>query len=88
MALAYVQAPIADRLERLGMNRTVAALLIVAVVVSRCRAAAAVHSAAAAAGHRRLISNIPGYVTRVQRVIVDPNLPWLSWLGAASRTRR
>ena len=33
LALAYVQAPLADRLERLGMNRTLAALLIVAVVV-------------------------------------------------------
>jgi predicted PurR-regulated permease PerM len=33
VALAYVQAPLADRLERLGMNRTVAALLIVVTVV-------------------------------------------------------
>ena len=33
IALAYVQAPLADRLERLGLNRTLAALLIVSVVV-------------------------------------------------------
>ena len=33
VALAYVQVPLADRLERLGMNRTVAALLIVVTVV-------------------------------------------------------
>jgi len=33
MALAYVQAPIADRMERLGINRTVAALLMVSLVV-------------------------------------------------------
>jgi len=34
IALAYIQAPFADRLERLGMNRTLAALLIVTVVVA------------------------------------------------------
>ena len=32
-ALAYLQAPLADRLERMGMNRTIAALLIVVVVM-------------------------------------------------------
>ena len=32
-ALAYLQAPLADRLERLGMSRTLAALLIVTVVM-------------------------------------------------------
>src|SRR5258708_40101635 len=31
IALAYVQAPLADRLERLGMNRTLVGLLIVTV---------------------------------------------------------
>src|SRR5437016_9556844 len=33
IALAYVLAPLADRAERLGMNRTLAALLIVGVLV-------------------------------------------------------
>ncbi len=33
IALAYVHAPLADRAERLGMNRTLAALLIVGVLV-------------------------------------------------------
>ena len=33
IALAYLQAPLADRLERLGMSRTLAALLIVTVVM-------------------------------------------------------
>ena len=32
-ALAYLQVPLADRLERLGVNRTIAALLIVVVVM-------------------------------------------------------
>src|SRR5712671_7234019 len=33
LALAYLQAPLADRLERIGMNRTIAALLIVTCIV-------------------------------------------------------
>ena len=33
IALAYVLAPLADRVERLGMNRTVAALIVVSVLV-------------------------------------------------------
>ena len=32
-ALAYLQAPLADRMERWGINRTVASLLIVAMVM-------------------------------------------------------
>ena len=33
IALAYVLAPLADRAERLGVNRTIAALLIVGLLV-------------------------------------------------------
>jgi predicted PurR-regulated permease PerM len=29
-----------------------------------------------------LISNIPGYVKRVKELVVDPNFPWLNWLGS------
>src|SRR5262249_50102026 len=30
-----------------------------------------------------LISHIPGYFNRIKQLIVDSNLPWLNWLGAA-----
>jgi predicted PurR-regulated permease PerM len=30
-----------------------------------------------------LISHIPGYFNRIKELIVDSNLPWLNWLGAA-----
>jgi predicted PurR-regulated permease PerM len=33
IALAYVLAPLANRVERLGVNRTIAALLIVGLLV-------------------------------------------------------
>ena len=38
IALAYVLAPLADRVERLGVNRTIAALLIVSLLVEIGRA--------------------------------------------------
>ena len=34
IALAYIQAPLADRVERFGVNRTVATLLIVTVLMA------------------------------------------------------
>jgi predicted PurR-regulated permease PerM len=30
-----------------------------------------------------LISHIPGYFKRIKELIVDPNFPWLNWLGSA-----
>src|SRR6516165_2427890 len=30
-----------------------------------------------------LIAHIPGYFKRIKELIVDPNFPWLNWLGSA-----
>ncbi len=84
IALAYIAAPLADRLERLGMNRTLAALLIIVVVVLAILAVALlvvpilVHQAIA------LIADLPAYVTRVRDLLTDPNHPLLNWLGSDS----
>src|SRR5437868_13616385 len=81
LALAYVQAPLADRLERLGLNRTLAALLIVAVVVLALLAIALIVVPLVGQQSMALLSNIPGYVARVRELIVDPDRPWLNWIG-------
>jgi predicted PurR-regulated permease PerM len=81
LALAYVQAPLADRLERLGLNRTVAALLIVATVVLALLALAFVVVPLVVQQSLALASNIPGYVSRIRELIADPNRPWLHWLA-------
>jgi predicted PurR-regulated permease PerM len=81
IALAYVLAPNADRLERLGLNRTIAALLIVGIVVLTLIAIVVllvpllVHQGSA------FISNIPGYLKRVHEIITSPDFPLLNWLG-------
>jgi predicted PurR-regulated permease PerM len=81
LALAYVQAPLADRLERLGLNRTIAALLIVATVVLVLLALALIVVPLAVQQSLALAFNIPGYVTRIRELIADPERPWLHWLA-------
>jgi predicted PurR-regulated permease PerM len=83
IALAYVLAPLADRVERLGMNRTVAALLIVSVLVVALIALMLLLVPLLLQQGVALISHIPGYFDRIKELIVDSNLPWLNWLGAA-----
>ena len=75
IALAYVQAPLADRMEQLGVNRTIAALLIVSVLVLSLIAAVVLIVPLLLHQGSALISNIPGYFKRVQEMIVDPEFP-------------
>jgi len=83
IALAYVLAPVADRVERFGMNRTVAALLVVTVLVVALIALILLLVPLLLQQGAALISHIPGYFKRIKELIVDPNFPWLNWLGAA-----
>jgi predicted PurR-regulated permease PerM len=87
IALAYVLAPLADRLERRGINRTVAALLIVGVIVVTLIATVLLAVPLLLHQGSALISNIPGYFKRVQELLVDPNLPWLHWLGGGDNNK-
>jgi predicted PurR-regulated permease PerM len=81
LALAYVQAPLADRLERLGLNRTIAALVIVATVVLALLAIAFFVVPLVVQQTLALASEIPGYVTRIRDLMADPNRPWLHWFA-------
>src|SRR5438309_9827208 len=66
LALAYLQAPLADRLERLGLNRTVAALLIVTVVVLGILAAVLLLVPLLVQQGLALAGDLPGYFTRLR----------------------
>ena len=83
IALAYVLAPLANRVERLGVNRTVAALLIVGLLVVTLIALVVLLVPLLLQQGVALISHIPGYFKRIKELIVDSNLPWLNWLDAA-----
>jgi predicted PurR-regulated permease PerM len=82
-ALAYLVNPLTNRLERSGVNRALAALLMVGLVVVAFVVLALLIVPAMAEQLSALISNIPGYVTRLQRLLADQNLPWLRRLIAS-----
>jgi predicted PurR-regulated permease PerM len=89
LVLAYLQTPLADRLERLGVNRTLAALLIVGVVVLTFILLALLLLPILAGQTAALIAGIPAYVTRLQTLLSDSGSPWLRQLfneGAAGKT--
>jgi len=89
LVLAYLQTPLADRLERLGMNRTLAALLIVGVVVMIFILLALLLVPILAGQTAALIAGIPTYVARLQALLSESGSPWLRQLlneGAAGKT--
>jgi predicted PurR-regulated permease PerM len=77
LALAYLQTPVADRLERLGMNRTLAALMIVGLAVLTLILLALLLLPILSEQAVALIAAIPAYVARVQALLSDPGPPWL-----------
>src|SRR6195256_4566751 len=76
LALAYLQTPLADRLERLGMNRTLAALMIVSAVVLTIILLALLLLPILSEQSAALIAGIPTYVAGVQALLAAPGPPW------------
>ncbi|MPZ58555.1 MAG: AI-2E family transporter [Rhizobiales bacterium] len=82
MALAYLFAPVANRLERYGMPRMVAACLIIGVFVLAFVVLALVFAPIIGGQLASFIQNVPGYVQRLQTLLADSNSPWLRRIGA------
>ena len=78
IALAYLQVPIADWLERRGMNRTMAGILIVTVVMLALIALLLVVLPLLAQQTSLLIASLPAQVTRARQLITE----WMTWLQA------
>ncbi len=77
MTLAYFLNPVADRLQRLGLHRTVAALVVIGVFVLAFVLLLMIMAPLIGAQLAAFVENIPGYVGRVQKLLSDPGLPWL-----------
>jgi predicted PurR-regulated permease PerM len=77
MALAYFLNPLTNRLERVGVSRWLAALIIVGIMVLVFIVLALLIVPILANQLAALISSIPGYVTRLQSLLVDPEWPWV-----------
>lgn len=71
LALAYLQTPLADWLERRGMNRTLAALLIIGTVVLIFILLALLLAPILAEQAAALIAAIPKYGARIQTLVSD-----------------
>jgi len=78
MVLAYLLDPLANRLERLGMNRLLATLAMIVVVVLTIVAVLMVSIPIIVRELGSFIDNFPLYVRKLHDLATDPSRPWLS----------
>src|SRR5437016_10823922 len=78
MVLAYLLDPLANRLERLGMNRLLATLAIIVTVVITIAVVLIVTIPVIVRELDLFIDNFPLYVRRLHDLATDPGRPWLS----------
>jgi predicted PurR-regulated permease PerM len=77
MALAYLLDPLANRLENIGINRLAATLVIIGAVVLIFVALILIFVPVITGQLGAFIEKLPGYVSRIQTVTMDPNREWL-----------
>ena len=77
LVLAYLLNPLANRLERAGMNRVVATLIIVGTFVLFFVIAIVVLVPLLGSQLFAFIQRLPDYVTRLQALITQENREWL-----------
>ena len=77
MVLAYLLDPLANRMERAGINRFIATLLIVGLFVLSFLFLIIMFIPILGGQLTAFIENLPGYVARLQALATDPNRQWL-----------
>src|ERR1041385_3759195 len=77
MVLAYLLDPLANRLERMGVNRLAATLVIIGTVVLVLVILILLFVPIVAGQLGAFIEKLPGYASRIQAVAMDPNREWL-----------
>jgi predicted PurR-regulated permease PerM len=78
MVLAYLLDPLADRIERLGVNRLVATLAIIAFGVTLIAVIIILTVPVIIRELSHFLELLPLYVRRLHTLATDPNRPWLS----------
>jgi len=84
LAIAYLLTPLTDRIERFGLNRLLAALLIITLVVLAFVYLILLVAPILGTQLSSFIESVPGYVTKLQTLLTDPNRPWLQKLVGAA----
>src|SRR5215210_184757 len=77
MALAYLLDPLANRLERLGVNRLVATLVIIGAVVLVFVILMLIFVPVLFGQLGAFIEKLPDNISRLQKLAMDPNREWL-----------
>jgi predicted PurR-regulated permease PerM len=77
IALAYVLEPVVTRLERIGVNRSVAAFGIIGLFYVGLAGVLAVVIPVVGSELAILIDKLPEYIGQLQALAVDPKRPWL-----------
>src|SRR5262252_1817886 len=78
MVLAYLLDPLANRIERLGVNRLVATLAIIAFGVTLIALIIVLTVPVIIRELSHFVEQLPLYVRRVHTLATNPNRPWLS----------
>lgn len=76
-ALAYLFNPLAHRLQRLGLNRMMAALSIIVLFVVAFIVIILLIAPILGGQLAAFLENLPESVRRLQSLIADPNRPWM-----------
>lgn len=77
LAIAFLLTPLTDRLERLGINRLLAALLIITLVVLVLIYIILLVAPILGGQLSSFIESVPGNVTKLQALLSDPSRPWI-----------
>ncbi len=75
--LAYLLVPAVDKLERLGIGRSLAALAVFLPLVAVLIAFLLVMLPAIVGEFRFFVEEFPAYITRLQSLMIDAGRPWL-----------
>src|ERR1041384_1719389 len=82
MALAYLLDPLANRLEPTGLSRMVASLAIIGAFVLAFVILLLIFVPILTGQLGAFFEKLPGYVSRIQALAMDPNREWLrTFLG-------
>jgi predicted PurR-regulated permease PerM len=77
IALAYLLNPVVERIERLGVNRTVAALGIVGLFIIGVGGVVVLVTPLLGTEVADFIEKVPQYIRQLQALANDPGRPWL-----------
>ncbi len=83
MALAYFLDPVADQLEKLGLNRMMATVVILIAFLVLLTLAAVILIPVVVSQASDFIARIPEYLTQLQQAVANSNAKWVpGWIAS------